>query len=91
MIEYPTCYVLKHKVYGTYVKRCTMYALDLNFLSRYSFDKREGVHYYTDSIASAKQWSSVKIIKRFLVEKTAPYFEIVGSDKTIIDAGTLFL
>lgn len=91
MIKYPVCYVLQHKKYGTYPQNARLGAcFTEHVLQEYDKSEEWGSCFYTKKIEVAKMWSTLSKIKAHLTKDTARFFNIIGSDKTIVGAETLF-
>ena len=86
--EFPIAYVLRHNVREMYVPHTNFSSGIADYIAK---NNTQGYAvYYTDDIHLAKMWTTHKKIKRFLMKEAAKFFDVVGSDHTIIPATDLF-
>jgi len=87
-MDFPVAFVLMHRTRGLYVPHTNFgYAVGEHIAGNASpsWDT-----YYTADITLAKMWTTYKKIKPRLTEEAAKYFDIIGSDESIVPAIELF-
>lgn len=91
MIEFPVCYILRHRTHGTYIQNNRLsWVNSTHILERYEYDPDWGATFFTTKLDVAKLWPSKKKIKVHLTADSAKYYDIIGSDQTITPAIELF-
>ena len=87
-MDFPKAYALRHKLRGTYIPH-TNFATGLYEHIAEGNDPKYD-YWYTNNLTLVKLWTTYKKIKPRITEKAAIYFDIVGTDGTIVPATELF-
>jgi len=87
-MDFPKAYALRHRIRGTYIPH-TNFSTGLYEHIAESNDHKYDA-YYTNNLSLIKLWTSYKKIKPRITKEAAKYFDIVGTDQTIVPATELF-